>query len=91
MVLLDALGKISAKPPRFTWILVVSGPVRLKVLKGVSIWGQGVAASKPDLFQFRKVVPTPANIPLLRALRSLLDGSWGVLRGSWGVLAVVPN
>ena len=26
------------------------------------------------------------NVPLLRALWSLLDGIWGVLKGSWGVL-----
>ena len=26
------------------------------------------------------------NVPLLRALWSLLDGIWGVLHGSWGVL-----
>ena len=31
-------------------------------------------------------LPTPPNVPLLRALRSLLDGIWGVLEGSWGVL-----
>ena len=28
----------------------------------------------------------PPNVPLLRALWSLLDGIWGVLKGSWGVL-----
>ena len=27
------------------------------------------------------------NIPLIRALWSLLDGIWGLLKGSWGVLA----
>ena len=26
------------------------------------------------------------NVPLLRALWSLLDGIWGLLKGSWGVL-----
>ena len=31
-------------------------------------------------------VPAPPNVPLLRALWSLLDGMWGVLKGSWGVL-----
>ena len=31
-------------------------------------------------------IPTPPNVPLLRALWSLLDGIWGVLKGSWGVL-----
>ena len=30
--------------------------------------------------------PAPPNVPLLRALWSLLDGIWGVLKGSWGVL-----
>ena len=28
----------------------------------------------------------PPNVPLLRALWSLLDGIWGLLEGSWGVL-----
>ena len=28
----------------------------------------------------------PPNVPLLKALRSLLDGIWGILKGSWGVL-----
>ena len=31
-------------------------------------------------------LPRAPNIPLLRALWSLLDGTWGVLKGSWGVL-----
>ena len=30
--------------------------------------------------------PRPPNVPLLRAIGSLLDGIWGVLKGSWGVL-----
>ena len=30
----------------------------------------------------------PPNVPLLRALWSLLDGIWGLLKGSWGVLVV---
>ena len=30
--------------------------------------------------------PRPPNVPLLRALWSLLDGIWGLLKGSWGVL-----
>ena len=30
--------------------------------------------------------PRPPNVPLLRALWSLLDGIWSVLKGSWGVL-----
>ena len=33
--------------------------------------------------------PRPPNVPLLRALWSLLDGIWGFLKGSWGVLAYV--
>ena len=32
--------------------------------------------------------PTPPNVPLLRALWSLLDGIWGLLKGSWGVLEI---
>ena len=35
-----------------------------------------------------KLVPRPPNVPLLRAVWSLLDGIWGVLKGSWGVLVV---
>ena len=31
-------------------------------------------------------IPRPPNVPLLRALWSLLDGIWGSLKGSWGVL-----
>ena len=34
-------------------------------------------------------VPRPPNVPLLRALWSLLDGIWGLLKGSWGVLVDV--
>ena len=30
--------------------------------------------------------PRPPNVPLLRALWSLLDGISGLLKGSWGVL-----
>ena len=30
-------------------------------------------------------IPRPPNVPLLRALWSLLNGIWGVLKGSWGV------
>ena len=33
-----------------------------------------------------KLLPTPPNVPLFRALWSLLDGIWGSLRRSWGVL-----
>ena len=36
--------------------------------------------------------PTPRNVPLPRALWSLLDGIWGLLKGSWGVLVIaIPN
>ena len=28
----------------------------------------------------------PPNVPLFRALRSLLHGIWGVSKSSWGVL-----
>ena len=31
-------------------------------------------------------LPRPPNVPLLRAVWSLLDAIWGVLKGSWGVL-----
>ena len=36
----------------------------------------------------RWYVPRPPNVPLLRALWSLLDGIWGLLKGSWGVLVL---
>ena len=32
--------------------------------------------------------PRPPNVPLLRAIWSLLDGIWGLLKGSWGVLGI---
>ena len=35
--------------------------------------------------------PRPPNVPLLRALWSLLDGIWGISKGSWGVLARTLN
>ena len=35
-------------------------------------------------------IPRPPNVPLLRALWSLLDGIWGLLKGSWGVLVGSP-
>ena len=31
-------------------------------------------------------IATPPNVPLLRALWSLLVGTWGILKGSWRVL-----
>ena len=34
-------------------------------------------------------VARPANLPLLRAFWSLLDGLWGILKGSWEVLAAI--
>ena len=30
------------------------------------------------------LAPRPPNVPLLKALWSLLDGIWGVLKRSWG-------
>ena len=42
----------------------------------------------PDLMSPRQETPPrPPNVPLLRALWSLLVGIWGFLKGSWGVLA----
>ena len=35
-------------------------------------------------------LPRPPNVPLLRALWSLLDGIWSLLKGSWGVLGIEP-
>ena len=32
------------------------------------------------------LLPTPPNVPLLRAIWSVFDGIWGLLMGSWGVL-----
>ena len=36
-------------------------------------------------------LPRPPNVPLLRALWSLLDGIWGVLKGSWGLLVFIAT
>ena len=33
---------------------------------------------------FKSHIPKPPNVPLFRALWSLLDGIWGLLKGSWG-------
>ena len=35
-------------------------------------------------------LPGPPNVALLRALRSLFDGIWGVLKASWGLLVYYP-
>ena len=34
---------------------------------------------------YHTILPRPPNVPLLRGLRSLLVGIWGILKGSWGV------
>ena len=39
----------------------------------------------------RCLIPRPPNVPLLRALWSLLVGIWGILKGSWGVLVEVSD
>ena len=37
-------------------------------------------------------IPTSTpNVPLLKALWSLVDGVWGLLKGSWGVLVLVEE
>ena len=36
-----------------------------------------------------KLPPRPPNVPLSRALWSLSDGLWGVLKESWGVRVCV--
>ena len=41
-----------------------------------------------DEWTYKCPIPTPPNVPLLRALWYLLDGIWGLLKGSWGVLVV---
>ena len=33
--------------------------------------------------------PRPSNVPLVRALWSLVEGIWGVEKGSWGVLGMM--
>ena len=40
---------------------------------------------------YHTYLPRPPNVPLLRALWSLLDGIWGFLKGSWGVLVEGPE
>ena len=47
----------------------------------LSIWARGTARNS-----WSEYMPRPPNVPLLRALWSLLDGIWGILKGSWGVL-----
>ena len=39
-----------------------------------------------DPIQYEGVPRRPPNVTLFRALGSLLDGTWGVVKGSWGVL-----
>ena len=41
--------------------------------------------------QYLTTLLDPPNVPLLRALWSLLDCIWGVVEGSWGVLAGPNN
>ena len=36
--------------------------------------------------EFGDSIPRPPNVPLLRALWSVLDGIWGLLKGSLGIL-----
>ena len=48
-----------------------------------------VLIRQPELQTLHK--SRPPNVPLLRALWSLLVGIWAILRGSWGVLVVVPE
>ena len=65
---------------------------------GLRIWGPGdgrlrepsSGLGSPCLKSlFRACVPRPPNVPLLRALWSLLDPS--SLKGSWGVLVGCPS
>ena len=48
--------------------------------------GASVKYQRPIKRAFKVNIPTSLNVPLLRALWSLLDGIWGSLKGSWGVL-----
>ena len=41
---------------------------------------------KPEGLLVGLRIESHPNVPLLRALWSLLDGIWGLLKGSWGVL-----
>ena len=45
-------------------------------------------AARLSWVQQLRCSPRPSKVALLRALRFLLDGTWGILKGSWGVLAV---
>ena len=42
----------------------------------------------PKWLRDPSIVPTPPNVPLLKALWSLVDGFWGSLKGSGGVLVL---
>ena len=48
--------------------------------------GKAFSRSRQEI---NEEVPTPPNVPLLRALWPLFDGMWGILEGSWGVLVYV--
>ena len=51
----------------------------------------GLGSLGRSCFAVLSCCPRPPNVPLLRALWSLLDGIWGVLEGSWGVLVHVVS
>ena len=65
----------------------VSGAVHSKSRPGTTpswrIFQDAIWTPKASELQY---IPRPPNVPLLRALWSLVDGICGVSKGSWGVL-----
>ena len=55
---------------------------RASVIANLPVWIPKLYCGGFNNCQF----PRPGNVPLLRALWSLLNCIWGLLQGSWGVL-----
>ena len=68
-----------------------SPPSSLEGLEASLAWRYGARAERDSPLDWGPWLPklwpqpTPANVPLLRAFWSLLDGIWGSLKGSWRV------
>ena len=71
------LQKVGVEPPGLVFLL----------LQALGLGGQSYFNFLASTVVQLPYTPTPPNVPPLRAIRSLLDGIWGLLKGSWGVLA----
>ena len=76
---------------RLTWLLTLRRPDPETPCELRSTFMVGVDAFKDLQRGQQDRLPRPPNVPLLRALWSLLDGIWGLLKGSRGVLVHVHN